>query len=46
MVGMFGFGAEAGNGYWKLVGTYPWDNEPDWEAVEKSAYPEDEEGDQ
>jgi hypothetical protein len=37
--GMFGFGAsdtDAG-GYWKLVGTYPWDNaEPQWDDVENS----------
>jgi hypothetical protein len=33
MVGMFGQGADAGDGYWKLVGTYTWDAEPDWGTV-------------
>lgn len=27
---------------WRLIGTYKWNEEPDWEAVERLAYPEDE----
>jgi hypothetical protein len=45
MVGMFGCGADAGKGYWKLVGTYPWDgDEPNWEKIEGNTETEDDDG--